>query len=240
MSGGHPPLVRPGAVRNVCDLTHTFRTGFPVGLYDPPHRESLAHLENDGFRSNRWSLVEHTATHVDAPAHLCPTGSDVSQLQPADLIVPIAVVDISDRVANNPDTAVTVADVARYEAKQGRLPDSAAVFMRSGWEARVDDADSYNGVSAEGGRRIPGFAADTASWLIDNREITCIGVDSPSIVVGTATGFPVHRRWLAAGRYAVEGLARLSDIPTSGAVAFIGVIPWEIGTGEPCRALAMW
>lgn len=105
--------------RATAHLQDTFRAGFPVGLHDPPHRVSFAHLDSDGIRSNRWSLVEHTATHVDAPAHFSATGSGVSQVQPTDLIVPIAVVDISNRVADNPGTPVTVADIAHYESEHG-------------------------------------------------------------------------------------------------------------------------
>lgn len=231
---------RLGVARRICDLTHTFRAGFPVGRYDEPQREALACLERDGFRSNRWSLVEHTGTHVDAPAHFSATGRDVSQLRVSDLVVPIAVIDISHRVAADPDAALTVADLERYESEHGRLPDGGGVFMRSGWDARARDAHSYNGIGADGVRRSPGFAVEAVSWLIENRRIVCIGVDSPSIDVGTATDFPVHRRWLGAGGYGIEGLARLSAVPAAGAVAFIGVVPWEDGTGGPCRVLAMW
>jgi kynurenine formamidase len=240
LSGDCPALERLGVARRICDLTHTFRQGFPVEVYDSPRREAVACIERDGFRINRWSLVEHTGTHVDAPSHFFPAGSDVSRLNVDDLVVSIAVIDISGRVAADPDAAVTVADIARYESEHGRLPDGAAVFMHSGWDTRVSDAHSYNGFGADGVRRFPGFAVETATWLIENREITCIGVDSPSIDIGSATGFPVHRRWLGAGRYAVEGLARLSAVPAAGAVAVIGVIPWEDGTGGPCRVLAMW
>jgi kynurenine formamidase len=240
IGGDCPALARLGAASRVCDLTHTFRQGFPVGRYDPPRREALACIESDGFRSNRWSLVEHTGTHVDAPSHFSAAGSDVSQLRVTDLVVPIAVIDISRRTAADPDSAVWVADIARHESEHGRLPDGAAVFMRSGWDTRVGDAHSYHGIGIDGVRRSPGFAVETATWLIENREIVCIGVDSPSIDIGSATGFPVHRRWLSAGRYAVEGLARLSAVPATGAVAFIGVVPWEDGTGGPCRVLAMW
>jgi kynurenine formamidase len=237
---GRPALARLGAARRICDLTHPFRDGFPVGLYDSPHREAIACIERDGFRSNRWTLVEHTGTHVDAPSHFSATGVDVSQLNVNDLVVSIAVIDISARTAANPDAAVTVADLVRYEDEHGPLPGGAGVFMHSGWDRRAGDAHVYNGVGDDGVRRSPGFDLEAATWLIEHREIACIGVDSPSIDIGSATDYPVHRRWLGAGAYAVEGLTRLSAIPPAGAVGIIGVVPWEDGSGGPCRVLAMW
>ncbi len=224
----------------VSDLTHTFRPDFPVGRYDAPRREPLACLAHDGFRSNRWSLVEHTGTHVDAPSHFAEDGADVSRLPAADLVVPIAVIDVTARTAADADTAVTVADIELYEERYGRLPDGAGVFMRSGWDVRAGDARSYNGVGADGLRRSPGFTVDAVSWLLERRSVTCVGVDSPSIDVGSATGFPVHRSWLGAGRYAVEGLAGLAALPAAGATAVIGVIPFEDGSGGPCRVIATW
>ncbi|WP_165974971.1 cyclase family protein [Nonomuraea deserti] len=224
----------------VQDLTHTFRPGFPVVGYESPHRAAVARLDTDGFRGNAWSLIEHSGTHVDAPSHFAPDGRDVSELRPEDLVVPIAVIDIADRVAADPDSAVIVADLLRHEREHGPLPDGAAVFMHSSWDARAGDAEAFHGIVPGGGRRSPGFAPETVDWLIEHRNIACIGVDSPSIDVGSATDFPVHRRWLGAARYAVEGLARLSSIPPAGAVGFVGVVPFEAGTGGPCRVLATW
>src|SRR4051812_29610912 len=105
----------------VSDLTHTFRQDFPVGRYDAPRREPLACLADAGFRSNRWSLVEHTGTHVDAPSHFAADGADVSRLSAADLVVPVAVIDVTARTAADPDSAVTVADIERHEQAYGRL-----------------------------------------------------------------------------------------------------------------------
>lgn len=233
-------MQRLGSARQFLDLTHVFRRGFPVGRYDEPCRESLASFETEGFTSNRWSFVEHTGTHVDAPSHFSPEGVAVSHIPLADLVVPIAVIDVSARVANDPDTAVTVADIERYEEACGRLPDGAGVFMASGWDARAGDPHAYNGIDEDGRRRSPGFEGRTVDWLLDHRDVTCLGVDSPSIDVGSSTAFPVHQRWLRAGKYAVEGLANLTALPAAGAVAIIGVVPWESGTGGPCRVVAAW
>ena len=35
-------------------------------------------------------------------------------------------------------------------------------------------------------------------------------------------------------------LANLAKIPAKGATAFVGVIPWEEGSGGPARVIATW
>lgn len=208
--------------------------------HQSPCRQSVASLENEGFASNRWTFVEHSGTHVDAPSHFTRDGLDVSAIPPFDLVVPIVVIDLTARVAEDRGATVAPADIERYEATHGPLPERAGVFMYSGWDARVGDARSYFGLGDDGVRRWPGFSAEAADWLLRNRNVTCLGVDSLSIDSGAATGFPVHQKWLGAGKYAVEGLAGLAALPPAGAVAVIGVVLWENGTGGPCRVFAAW
>jgi kynurenine formamidase len=224
----------------VHDLTFTLRQDFPLGPDLRPHREALSDFAVAGFQANQWTLVEHAGTHIDAPAHFFPDQADPSQLNPADLVLPIARIDVSARAASNSDTAVTLADIADYEGRHGQLPDRAAVFMYSGWNARTGAPEGPDTPSAGGIPPSPGFAVETALWLLEHRNVVCIGVDSPSIDLDSVPGFPVHRCWLGAGRYAIEGLAGLSDVPAAGAIAFVGVIPLEHATGGPCRVLAAW
>ena len=44
--------------------------------------------------------------------------------------------------------------------------------------------------------------------------------------------------FLGSGRYGIENLANLDHIPAKGARAFVGPVPWEEGSGSPCRVLA--
>ncbi|HZA40649.1 MAG TPA: cyclase family protein, partial [Actinomycetota bacterium] len=86
----------------------------------------------------------------------------------------------------------------------------------------------------------PGFGIDAVEWLLANRSITGIGVDTLSLDVGASTTFDVHVTLLGADKYGIESLANLSLIPPRGAEAFVGVIPWEEGSGGPCRVVAHW
>jgi kynurenine formamidase len=46
--------------------------------------------------------------------------------------------------------------------------------------------------------------------------------------------------FLATDRYGIENLAGLDGIPPRGATAYVGLIPWEEGSGGPCRVIAAW
>jgi kynurenine formamidase len=220
-------------VRHVVDLTHTFRTTFPVASGAEPSRHENLNLQQSGFYSQAWTFNEHTGTHLDAPAHVIAGGRKVTQLRPRDLLAPAAVIDIRRRAASDPDTVVGLADLAAYERRHGRIPRGALVLMNSGWASRVNDAAAFSN-----GRHFPGFGIDAVDWLLRRRAIRAIGVDTLSLDAGTSTTYPVHKRLLGAGRYGLEAVANLSRLRAKGAFVSVGVVPWEEGSGGPCRLLA--
>jgi kynurenine formamidase len=222
------------------DLTHVFTEGFPVFTFDPPTRRTLVTIEDGGFYSQEWTFGEHSGTHTDAPGHFIPGGRFTPELELRELIVPVVVIDISKRAASNPDAAVRPKDLERHEKRYGRIPRRAAVFMYSGWESRVDDPQAYKNPDAEGQYHFPGWSIEAAEWLLENRRISAIGVDTMSLDIGASTTFDVHLTVLGADKYGVENLANLKRIPPSGARVFVGVIPWQEGSGGPCRAVAVW
>jgi kynurenine formamidase len=230
---------RSGGQR-VQDLTHLFRAGFPMYTGDPPARRTIRDFVPDGFYAQEWTFGEHSGTHMDAPGHFFPNGRRTPQLAAAELIVPIAVVDVSARVPANPDTAVTVDDLRAYERRHGRIRPGTFVAMYSGWESRVGDAAAYRNADASGTFHFPGFSEAAVDFLLDSRDISGIGVDTLSLDPGNSTTFGAHVSLLGADRYGLENLANLSKIPARGATATVGVIPWEQGSGGPARVIATW
>jgi kynurenine formamidase len=221
------------------DLTHVFRPTFPLAAGPAPTRSTLFTIERDGFYAQQWSFWEHTATHLDVPGHFIPGGRLVTQIEPAELMfVPAAVIDISDRAGRNPDSQVEVADLRRYERRYGRIPHRALVIMNSGWQSRVDDPDAFLGRDAAGKLHFPGFGADAAEFLLEQRDISGVAVDTISIDATAHADAPVHHLVLGADKFALENLAHLDRIPRSGAQVFVGVVPWEQGSGGPCRVVA--
>jgi kynurenine formamidase len=222
------------------DLTHVFTDGFPVFTFDPPASEVLITIPTGGFYAQKWTFGEHSGTHMDAPGHFVEGGRLSPDITLQELIVPIVVINISSRAARDPDTAVTVDDLRRFERRRGRIPDGALVCMDSGWAAKVDDPLEFKGGDAFPNYHFPGFSLEAAMWLAERRDVTGIGVDTISLDPGNSQTFPVHVNFLATDRYGLEGLNNLDQIPPEGAVAYVGLIPWEKGSGGPCRVIASW
>jgi kynurenine formamidase len=226
--------------KRVRDLTHVFTEGFPVFSGPEPEREDLFTFASAGFYSQKWTFGEHSGTHMDAPGHFVPGGRLTPEITPRELIVPLAVVDISAKAAQNPDAVVTQSDLRAYERRHGRIPRGALVAMYSGWDAKVNDDLAFKGGAAFPNYQFPGWSDEAAAWLLAARNVAALGVDTMSLDPGNSTTFPVHFRLLGANRYGIENLANLGNVRPRGATAFIGVVPWEEGSGGPLRALAVW
>jgi kynurenine formamidase len=234
------PASRKHDKKRLQDLTHTFAAGFPVFTFDPPRKRTLITIPSGGFYAQEWTFGEHSGTHMDAPGHFVIGGRLSPQITLQELIVPIVVIDISRRAARDPDAMVTVDDLRRFERRHGRIPEAALVCMDSGWAAKVDDPLAFKGGAAFPNYHFPGFSEDAAMWLAERRDVTGIGVDTISLDPGNSTTFPVHVNFLATDRYGLENLNNLDKIPPTGAVAYVGLIPWEEGSGGPCRVIASW
>jgi kynurenine formamidase len=223
------------------DLTHVFREGFPVFSGPEPEREDLFTFAAAGFYSQKWTFGEHSGTHMDAPGHFVRGGRLAPQITLPELAgIPIVVVDISARAARNPDATLTARDLARFESRHGRIPNGALVAMNSGWWRKAGNERAFKGGDAFPNYHFPGFRIDAAEWLLERRNVTAIGVDTMSLDPGNSTRFPVHVRWLGANKYGLENLTNLDRVPPKGARVFVGLIPWQRGSGGPSRVIASW
>jgi kynurenine formamidase len=203
-----------------------------------PVFETLVTVVPDGFYSRKVTVAEHTGTHFDAPAHMVEGTALLHQVDPATLIRPVVVIDISVRIAGDPDGLLTVADVSAFEAANGRIPARAAVFLRTGWEAFNGDPLRYAG--APGDLRFPGFGPDAARLLVEERAAVGLGVDTLGIDPGFAADFVVHRTVShPRGVWHLEGLQNLAALPPVGAWVFVGVLNLVDGSGSPARVLAL-
>ena len=233
-SGGHG-----GEKRGLVDLSHEFREDFPAFPGAPAtSRETAVTIPANGFYGQVWTIWEHICTHMDVPAHFIEGGRTSPELAIDELVAPIVVVDISRRVAQEPDTVVTPDDLERFERRYGRIPRDAVVAMYSGWEARAGSVEAYRNTDASGTMRFPGFGKEAVEWLLKRRRIRGIGVDTMSLDNGSSAGFDAHLTVLGADCYGVENLRNLKQLPARGATLVLGLIPWREGSGGPCRAFA--
>lgn len=227
--------------RRIQDLTHTLKPTFPSFSGQPVFRSEVAvTIAKDGYYGLNIGYFEHIGTHMDAPAHFGEGARTVDQLRPSALVAPVAVVHIHERASRDHDTQVTPDDIRAWEQRYGRLPRGAAVFMHSGWESRVGSSQQFRNPDASGVMHFPGFRPDTVEFLLSERDVVGIGVDTLSLDFGPSKDFKTHRTWLPTNRWGLENLANLARIPPSGAWVFVGAPKVAGGSGGPCRVLAMW
>ena len=224
--------------RRLVDLTHTLHPGFPFIQAEGTFAfsmEPIATHDSHGVAANRWNIHEHIGTQIDAPSHFAKGQSDMEGVSVRSLVAPLVVIDISERAEQNADAAVSLEDIRAWEKAHGVIARNAAVFMYSGWEARVND-----GASFVNDMHFPGFSLGAAKFLLAERDVVGIGVDTLSIDPGRDKAFAVHRLWLGAGRWAVEMVARLGEVPPAGATVFVGAPKVQGATGGLARIVAMW
>lgn len=194
------------------------------------------------YEANNYRGAEHGGTHMDAPAHFARGGASAEQVPATAGIGPLVKVDVSAAAAGNADYRLSRADLEAWERAHGRIPKGAIVVMYSGWGARWPDAKRYLGTDAPGdvaNLHFPGFSQDAAEFLVREREINAIGVDTPSIDYGPSTDFIVHRIINGAGKPGFENLARLDQVPATGATLIALPMPIGGGSGAPLRAIAV-
>ena len=196
------------------------------------------------YAANDFATSEHGGTHIDSPVHFAQGHQTVDQIPLERLIGAAVVIDVTDAAAKSADYQVTADDIQRAEAHDGRIPDRAIVLIRTGFSRRWPDAASYLGTAERGEAAVaklhfPGLHPDAAAWLIANRSISAIGIDTASIDYGQSSRFESHRALFAHDIPAFENLAALDRLPARG--AHLIALPMKIagGSGAPLRVVAI-
>jgi kynurenine formamidase len=234
------PVRLPKGFRDVVDLTHPFSPALPVYPgYKPVQVRPRSTIAQNGFANNEITFDEHTGTHVDAPSHFVAGAMPADRLPADRLIASLVVISIADRAAKDADTLVSVDDLLQWEKRHGRIPAGALVAMYSGWDGRIGTADRFLNRDAKGTLHAPGFGEPAARFLVGERDICGVGVDTLSLDASAAQKFVAHLAILGSGKYGVEMMANLGRVPPSGATVIVGAPKHEGATGGPARVLAL-
>ena len=233
-----PPAMAAGH-GGVVDMTHILSPEFPT-FFGVPGIEMEQRFNYAEHKLNLFQLSvnEHTATHIDAPLHFSADGASVDEIPLADLVVPLCVVDIAAKAAENADAQVTPDDLQAWIDAHGPIPDKACVAMYSGWAAKAGDDAAYTS-RGDDGMHFPGFHIEATQMLLENTSAVAMAVDTLSLDHGPSQDFATHYAWLPAGRYGIENLAGLDQVPAAGATLVVGAPTHKGGSGGPARIFAM-
>lgn len=243
--------VASGSIRTV-DLTQTLSPDTPTLVLPPEFgqcaafsMEEISRYDERGFAWywNNFTVSEHTGTHFDAPVHWV-TGKDlpdnsVDRIRPNDFVAPAVVIDITDKTAADPDYLLTVADIEEWEARHGRIPGRSWVLLRTDWSKR--SAEDYVN-RREDGAHTPGPSVEAVRFMVEERDAHGFGVET----IGTDAGqahlldppYPAHALFHGAGRYGLQCLQNLDQLPATGSVVVAAPLKIEGGSGSPLRVLA--
>lgn len=244
--------IAAGAIR-VVDLTQTLSEDTPVlelppqfGQCAPFSREEISRYDERGvawYWSN-FTVSEHTGTHFDAPIHWVSGAqlpdNSVDKINPRDFIAPAVVLDFSSEAAADPDFLLKAEHIAAWEAKHGQIPPRSWIAFRTDWSKRAGAAYTNR---REDGAHTPGPDTDAVKFLIEQRDALGFAVET----IGTDAGqahlldppYPAHTLFHGAGRYGLQCLENLDQLPPTGAVIVAAPLKIRDGSGSPLRVLAL-
>ncbi len=198
------------------------------------------------YASNEFAASEHGGTHVDAPIHFAENGRMIDQIPLEEWMGPAVKIDVRAKCEEDRNYVLSVKDIEAWEKRYGKIPVDAWVIMYTGiGTANYPDKKKVLGTDKTGQEAIPelsfpGFSAEAVTFLVKEREIRGIAIDTPSIDPGKSKDFKAHQILMAADKLALENIANLDKLPEAGATLF--VIPMLIkgGTGAPARAFSLF
>ena len=192
------------------------------------------------YASYSFASAEHGGTHLDAPIHFAEGRRAAHEIPLSNLITTASVVDVTAGADADPDYLLSVDDLVAWEAEHGQIADGTALLIRTGWSSRWGDRTAYLGTDLTGPEAVPelhfpGIGTDAAQWLVDNRNIGAIGIDTPSIDYGQSSDYRSHVILYSDNIVGFENLTNLDRLPATG--AGIVALPMKIegGSGGPLR-----
>ena len=230
------------------DLTHDYSD---ETIYWPTEQGFDLETEFEGitekgyfYSAKKFCAPEHGGTHLDAPIHFSKNGKTVDQIPLNNLLGNCVVIDISKKTLQNPDYQISESDIKDWEISYGKIPDSSIVLFFTGYCTYWPDRVRYLGTSKMGRDALPdlhfpGLHPEACKWILKNRKLKAIGIDTQSIDYGQSTKFETHRLLCEGDIPFFENVANLEKLsPTN---SFVIALPMKIkdGSGAPLRLIAV-
>jgi kynurenine formamidase len=248
LAGGTKPISLDQALAVIkshrfVDLTHDFAPGIPHWKGASDERvTTLYTVEKDGFHIDEFCHVGQWGTHIDPPAHFHAGLRSVDQIDPSEMVLPLVVLDVHDKVANNPDYVLSLEDVRVWERRHGRIPKGAFVAMRTDWSKRWPDDGALANRDAAGVYHYPGWSLEVLKLLYEQRGITASGHETTDTDPGLSTtrdDYSLESYILQTNHYQIELLANLDQVPEAGGIVIVSFPKPRNGSGFPARVIAI-
>lgn len=223
----------------VLDLSHVIGPDMPLWPGDPPVQfNTVATLKKDGYFLRSFSMGEHSGTHMNAPGSFAEGGASITRYRPEQLVLPAVVIDVRDQTARNPDYALTKQRVLNWEQQHGRIPRGSLVLLYTGWQARWGNPKAFFNQDKAGGLHFPGFDGATTAFLLRERGIAGVGIDTHGVDPGQDESYATNTQVLRGGGIVLECLTQLDQLPPTGTTLVIGLLRLKGGSGTPVAVTA--
>jgi kynurenine formamidase len=177
-------------------------------------------------------MVGQYGTHVDPPAHFAEDGITMDRIPLKQMILPLVVFDATPLLVKDPNHAFSIDDLRAWERKHGRVPKGAFAALRT---------DMYKDWNSDPERfkrsPFPAWSLETVKFLVEQRGVTAIGHESMD--TDTTDKMESETYILHKGRYQIEVMANLDQVPATGALIVVAWPKVKDGLGFPARAFAI-
>ncbi len=227
------------AYSKILDLTHSIHPNIPIWPGDPPVEfETVSQIKTSGYFLRKFSMGEHSGTHMNAPNSFYSEGTSIDSYPPQSLVVPAIAIDICDKSLVNPDYTLTIDDVLNWEQQHGFIEPGNLIILYTGWQEKWDDEGAFFNRDNRGICHFPGFGTATTQFLLEERLIAGVGTDTHGVDPGQDESFDVNKLVLKEQRIVLENLANLDQLPTVDITLVIGILRLSGGSGSPVSVLA--
>jgi len=210
----------------ILDLTLTISNKIPTFPGSPqPKLIPWENVRDDGYNLEFLFMSTHTGTHVDAPYHFLEKGAKIHEISLKKLVSEAVLIQSKKKGGES----ITKTDIQKFEKKHGRIASFSSVIFYTGWQRNLQKKYYFE--------KNPGLSVSAAKYLA-SKKINLVGIDSPSIDLGTDSKFSVHQIFAKKGILIVENLANLEKIKSSKFHLVVLPLKLKNATGSPVRAIA--
>ncbi len=250
---GEPPslwkIVKELKSKEFVDLTHAFTPGIPHWPgFDGEVRVTTYYYDEGvgtkghGFFAQDYKIPGQWGTHCDPPAHFVKGKRFIDEISVKEMVLPLVVIDCSEKAAKNSDYQISMDDVRSWEKKYGEIPSDSFVAMRTDWSKRWPSAEKMRNADGKGTAHYPGWSKEVLKYLYEERKVTATGHETTDTDPGISTSkgdYSLETYVLSQDRFQIELLANLAKVPEFGAIAVVTFPKPKKGSGFPARVFAI-
>ncbi len=231
------------------DLSHSMNNDSPVWSGIPEGSVEIGKTVFDWGNPMLECLIQtfkfpgQFGTHIDFPGHFAQGAALSDAFGIGNMIFPLCVIDITEKVKEDVHYAVTVDDIRAYEEKYGEIPEGAFVALRTDWYKNWPDMEKLSGIAEDGSENFPGWSLPALRYIYETRNAAANGHETldtdASAEAAQAGDLACERYVLSRGKLQIEVLCHLDKVAPAGALLFAAWTKIEGATGLPVRAFAI-